>query len=282
MAPLARLAFLLGVFLLLQDVISAKRPKGKGKMKQKLTDGSMDEDEEIRNIKDKLAIIEAKLDGSSDSSAIKGGCQGSGVHFYFHSGDESHPMSDQDQHVHVHLDGEDSGSHEGHHHHHHQDESHDHDEHMDSHDTDHDDHPHDHFAHADFSNPDDNIIGFVQVQQNTNERGANFYFEFSKLPGNDAEFHVHVHEFGDVSDNCNNIGGHYDPILPDEDVGNLGHIETNSNSAVEGVWKNGTDLTIYGDHSIVGRSIAIHESDGTKIACAVIGWCSENTHHHHD
>ncbi|WAR26010.1 SODC-like protein [Mya arenaria] len=208
MAPLARLAFLLGVFLLLQDVISAKRPKGKGKMKQKLTDGN----EEIRNIKDKLAIIEAKLDGSSDSSAIKD----------------------------------------------------------------------DHFAHADFSNPDDNIIGFVQVQQNTNERGANFYFEFSKLPGNDAEFHVHVHEFGDVSDNCNNIGGHYDPILPDEDVGNLGHIETNSNSAVEGVWKNGTDLTIYGDHSIVGRSIAIHESDGTKIACAVIGWCSENTHHHHD
>ncbi|KAI3653065.1 hypothetical protein MP228_002490 [Amoeboaphelidium protococcarum] len=105
----------------------------------------------------------------------------------------------------------------------------------------------------------------------------------------------HVHEFGDNTNGCTSTGGHFNPFNKnhgapeDEDrhVGDFGNVV----AGADGVAK--VDITdkvasLFGSHSILGRSIVVHaDSDdlgkgvneaskqngnaGARMACGVIG-----------
>ena len=107
-----------------------------------------------------------------------------------------------------------------------------------------------------------------------------------------GEHGFHIHEFGDMSDGCKSMGGHYNPDNVnhgDRDeghVGDLGNIiATESGVANFSIRANRVDLI--GDRSVVGRGTVVHaEKDdlglggdeeslktgnaGDRLACGVI------------
>ncbi len=107
-----------------------------------------------------------------------------------------------------------------------------------------------------------------------------------------GEHGFHIHEFGDMSDGCKSMGGHYNPDNVnhgDRDeghVGDLGNIiATESGVANFSIKANRVDLI--GDRSVVGRGIVVHADKddlglggddeslktgnaGDRLACGVI------------
>ena len=107
----------------------------------------------------------------------------------------------------------------------------------------------------------------------------------------------HIHEFGDLSDNCKAAGGHYNPYgvnhgSPKDPknrrhVGDLGNIIANENgkAAVNIIDK---PVQLSGYKSVIGRSFVVHAGDddlgrrnnsgslktgnaGSRLGCGVIG-----------
>jgi len=102
----------------------------------------------------------------------------------------------------------------------------------------------------------------------------------------------HIHEFGDMSDGCKSMGGHYNPDavnhghLGDGHVGDLGNIEADENGTASfSIRADRVDLI--GDRSVVGRGIVVHADPddlgkggdeeslktgnaGDRLACGVI------------
>jgi len=102
----------------------------------------------------------------------------------------------------------------------------------------------------------------------------------------------HIHEFGDMSDGCKSMGGHYNPDevnhgdLNEGHVGDLGNIEADENGKSEfSIRADRVDLI--GDRSVVGRGIVVHADPddlgkggdeeslktgnaGDRLACGVI------------
>lgn len=185
-----------------------------------------------------------------------GSASGNEVHFYFHGdGDHDSMHSVDDKHVHVDVHLNRDGRHS-------MEEEHFHHEHV-----------------AVCTMKDVGIEGNIVIAQADNDRSASFKIQFDKLGKENTEHKLHVHKFGDMSDKCMNIGGHYDPYHKDVDVGDLGTISTDGNGGVPETWKNDTHLTLFGEYSIVGRSIMVHDEDGKGLACCAIGWSPE-THDH--
>ena len=102
----------------------------------------------------------------------------------------------------------------------------------------------------------------------------------------------HIHEFGDMSDGCKSMGGHYNPDnvnhgdLNEGHVGDLGNIEADENGKADfSIRAHRVDLI--GDRSVVGRGIVVHADPddlgkggdeeslktgnaGDRLACGVI------------
>ena len=102
----------------------------------------------------------------------------------------------------------------------------------------------------------------------------------------------HIHEFGDMSDGCKSMGGHYNPDSVDHGeadnghVGDLGNIEADENG-VASVKIKADRVDLLGDRSVVGRGIVVHADEddlgkggdeeslktgnaGDRLACGVI------------
>ncbi|XP_068898315.1 superoxide dismutase [Cu-Zn] 5-like [Tenebrio molitor] len=108
----------------------------------------------------------------------------------------------------------------------------------------------------------------------------------------------HIHEKGDVGDDCTAAGAHFNPTnsdhgAPEDDVrhvGDLGNIEANATkvaivSIVDKV------IALDGENSIIGRALVLHDGEddlgkgegdskttgnaGNRLACGVIGIESE-------
>ncbi|KAJ1918087.1 Superoxide dismutase [Cu-Zn] [Mycoemilia scoparia] len=105
----------------------------------------------------------------------------------------------------------------------------------------------------------------------------------------------HIHEFGDNTNGCTSAGPHFNPhkkthgAPTDEErhVGDLGNIEVGSDGKAA-IKFDDKLISLFGAHSIVGRSIVVHEevddlgkgghelskttgNAGGRFACGVIG-----------
>ena len=102
----------------------------------------------------------------------------------------------------------------------------------------------------------------------------------------------HIHEFGDMSDGCKSMGGHYNPDgvnhgdLKEGHVGDLENVTANENGVAKfSIVASRVDLM--GERSVIGRGIVIHEDEddlgkggdaeslktgnaGERLACGVI------------
>ena len=107
----------------------------------------------------------------------------------------------------------------------------------------------------------------------------------------------HIHEFGDMSDGCKSMGGHYNPDnvnhggLKEGHVGDLENVLADKDGIAKfSIVAERVDLM--GDRSVVGRGIVIHEDEddlgkggdaeslktgnaGERLACGVITLRSE-------
>lgn len=107
-----------------------------------------------------------------------------------------------------------------------------------------------------------------------------------------GEHGFHIHEYGDMSDGCASMGGHYNPDGEDHagidngHVGDLGNITADEKGvAVVNIKADRVDLM--GDRSVVGRGIVVHADKddlgqggdkeslktgnaGDRLACGVI------------
>ena len=103
---------------------------------------------------------------------------------------------------------------------------------------------------------------------------------------------LHIHEFGDMSDGCKSMGGHYNPDnvnhggLKEGHVGDLENVLADKDGIAKfSIVAERVDLL--GDRSVVGRGIVIHEDEddlgkggdaeslktgnaGERLACGVI------------
>ena len=108
----------------------------------------------------------------------------------------------------------------------------------------------------------------------------------------------HVHEFGDMSEQCESMCAHFNPYgkshggpdSKERHVGDLGNLRTNSLGVAKYVMRD-SKIKLRGTTSnIIGRGLIIHADEddcgegghadslttghaGKRIACAVIGYC---------
>ena len=102
----------------------------------------------------------------------------------------------------------------------------------------------------------------------------------------------HIHEFGDMSDGCKSMGGHYNPDGVDHGDLKQGHVGDLENVLAneDGVAKFSIvapRVDLMGDRSVIGRGIVVHEDEddlgkggdaeslktgnaGERLACGVI------------
>jgi len=102
----------------------------------------------------------------------------------------------------------------------------------------------------------------------------------------------HIHEFGDMSDGCKSMGGHYNPDGVDHGDLEKGHVGDLENVVANesGVAKfsiTAKRVDLLGDRSVIGRGLVIHEDEddlgkggdaeslktgnaGERLACGVI------------
>ncbi|KAK3769798.1 hypothetical protein RRG08_046903 [Elysia crispata] len=113
--------------------------------------------------------------------------------------------------------------------------------------------------------------------------------------GRNRKHGFHIHEYGDLSGGCASTGGHFNPTGdkhggPNDALRHFGDLG-NTNQGDDGnVFEIFSDrvVTLYGQYSVIGRSVVIHEqaddlgvvgdegslttgNAGARIACCVIG-----------
>lgn len=113
-----------------------------------------------------------------------------------------------------------------------------------------------------------NVVGTLYLEQ---IRFVSPVFISGNITGlTEGEHGFHVHEWGDLGDNCKNAGGHYNPLgynhsapnATERHIGDLGNVmaknDANTNTITNVAIKD-VVLKLSGQYSIVGRAIVIHE-----------------------
>lgn len=135
-----------------------------------------------------------------------------------------------------------------------------------------------------------NITGFVQFIQ---KKKLEIHYEIYGLT--DGEHGFHIHEYGDLTDECNSACAHFNPFHKthgglhgkNRHAGDLGNI-ISKNKVSKGVIQTNSLSLHYNKKCIIGRMIIIHEDKddlgkgnneeslktgnaGKRLACGVIG-----------
>ncbi|XP_078392291.1 extracellular superoxide dismutase [Cu-Zn]-like [Cetorhinus maximus] len=138
---------------------------------------------------------------------------------------------------------------------------------------------------------DSNITGEIRIRRQRINR-TEIMLDLHGFPSNRKSHAMHIHEFGDLSQGCETLGGHFNPhnMEHGSHAGDLGNFRPTPDGAVRQTLAN-VQLHLQGSHSIVGRSIVIHENEddlghhdspgslvhgnaGQRLACCVIGVAS--------
>ncbi|RIB29561.1 superoxide dismutase [Cu-Zn] [Gigaspora rosea] len=145
--------------------------------------------------------------------------------------------------------------------------------------------------------PDGTVNGTIVFTQEAGKVTVDI--DIKGLPASGEKKHgFHIHEFGDNTNGCTSAGPHFNPHKvthggPEDEnrhIGDLGNVK-----AVNGVVKEQiTDkiITLEGEHSIIGRTVVVHEGEddlgkgghelsvstgnaGGRLACGVIGYLKQ-------
>ena len=126
------------------------------------------------------------------------------------------------------------------------------------------------------------------VTFNATQQGIKVALELQGLTPGKHGFHIHEHGNCNCPDaNC--AGGHYNPtnmphaspVMTHRHVGDFGNIEADKDGVVRTEFLD-THITLNGPHSIIGRSVIVHEKEddfitqpsgnaGARWGCGVIG-----------
>ncbi|XP_078062024.1 uncharacterized protein LOC144487825, partial [Mustelus asterias] len=130
-----------------------------------------------------------------------------------------------------------------------------------------------------------NITGEIRLRRQRSN-GTEILFDLHGFRSSGKPHAVHVHEFGDLSNGCESLGGHFNPhnMRHGSHAGDLGNFRPSPDGSLHETL---TQVQL-GHHSIIGRSIVIHENEddlghldnpgslvhgnaGQRLACCVIG-----------
>ncbi|KAG2226865.1 hypothetical protein INT45_010144, partial [Circinella minor] len=137
------------------------------------------------------------------------------------------------------------------------------------------------------------ITGSVWFTPSKNYKETTIYVNVTGVPS--GQHGLHIHEFGDLSNGCESLGGHFNPFKmnhgsPEDHikhVGDFGNVIANNNGYIH--FKVGVDtLEFDGPNTILGRGIILHAdqddlgrggneesrlvgNSGARIACGIIG-----------
>ena len=139
------------------------------------------------------------------------------------------------------------------------------------------------------------IVEFHEIEDDT----IKISLDLSGLKPN-SKHGFHVHEAGDLSDNCTSMCAHFnpcnknhgDPKSTERHVGDLGNIQTDQNGNAKYEFYDSI-IKLRGFANILGRGLIIHEIEddcgngnnieslktgnaGKRIACAIIGYSKKN------
>ena len=139
-----------------------------------------------------------------------------------------------------------------------------------------------------------NVSGIIKFSQNTKTNKVKIDYKITGL--SDGKHGFHVHEYGNLTDNCMSACSHFNPYnevhggrkSKHRHVGDLGNIISKDNVAKGYFYDHMISLDTSHECSIIGRSIIIHKDEddlgkgnneeslvtgnaGKRLACGVIG-----------
>ena len=143
---------------------------------------------------------------------------------------------------------------------------------------------------------DKHIKGTVYFYENKSKDKIEIHLDLMGLKKNGVHG-FHIHEAGDLTDNCNGACAHFNPYKCNHGgidskvrhVGDLGNIIANENGVAKYIFSDNLISLRGTKRNIIGRSVVIHEDkddnglggfpdslttghSGKRIACAVIGY----------
>ena len=142
---------------------------------------------------------------------------------------------------------------------------------------------------------DKDIKGVVELQENNNKFVININLKSNKYKNSIHGFHIH--EAGDLTDNCMGACGHFNPYnknhggpeSSERHVGDLGNIKFDNKGVCNMILEDKLVKLTGTKANVIGRSIVIHSKEddlglggnedslktgnaGKRLTCAVIGY----------
>ncbi|XP_063165979.1 extracellular superoxide dismutase [Cu-Zn] [Candoia aspera] len=139
------------------------------------------------------------------------------------------------------------------------------------------------------------VTGQVLFRQNYPHGQLEVIFSLAGFPigTNLSRRAIHIHQYGDLSNGCVSLGGHYNPwkVNHPHHPGDFGNFYAKEGKIRK--LKSNLKATLFGPQTILGRSVVIHEQEddlgkgdnqaslengnaGKRLACCVIGTCNKN------
>eukprot|EP00062_Callorhinchus_milii_P004976 gi/632944200/ref/XP_007887369.1/ PREDICTED: extracellular superoxide dismutase [Cu-Zn]-like [Callorhinchus milii] len=98
------------------------------------------------------------------------------------------------------------------------------------------------------------------VMQTLPTKDVEGYFQLEGIPKFYAK--LSVHQYGEVTDTCNATGPQYNPMELEQEYGDIPKVEVKLGNI--GQYLHSLQLTLFGPHSIYGRSVVVRAGELTE------------------